>query len=64
MMALKTKSTRSRTLFHDVPSSDILTVLSDYGILPAHLPVEMGGNVRLDHREWIENRWATELEEI
>lgn len=64
LMALKTKTTRCRTLFHDVPESEILKVLSNYGILPDMLPMEMGGSVVLNQPEWIANRWAVELEEI
>lgn len=64
MMALKTKTTRSRTVFHDVPQDEILEVLSNYGILPCMLPTQMGGSVVLNQREWIAQRWAIEMEEI
>lgn len=60
LSALKTRSTRSRTLFHDVPPNEILDVLADFGILPNMLPTDMGGTLRLDQQEWIANRWATE----
>jgi len=64
MMALKTKSTRHRTLFHDVPASEILDTLAGYGIIKGMVPTEMGGTVVLNQQEWIANRWAAELEEI
>lgn len=63
-MALKKKTTRSRTLFHDVPESEILDVLAEYGILKNMLPTEMGGTVVLNQREWMANRWAIEIEEL
>jgi hypothetical protein len=58
------KRSRSRILFHDVPESQILGVLSDYGILKGMLPTMMGGTVRLDQTEWIASRRAAELGEI
>jgi hypothetical protein len=62
--ALIDKHTRSRILIHDGPESQILDVLSDYGILKDMLPTEMGGTVRFDQAEWIANRRAAELGEI
>ncbi len=47
------KEFRARTLTHDVPESDILPVLSAYGIMPDMLPVAMGGTVVLHQAEWI-----------
>jgi hypothetical protein len=64
LYALMDKRARSRSLYHDVPESEILDVLSGYGILKDMLPVEMGGTVQLDQSEWIANRRAVELEEI
>jgi hypothetical protein len=58
------KELRARTLTHDVPESDILPVLSAYGIMPDMLPVAMGGTVVLDQAEWIATRRATEMEEL
>ena len=62
--ALRDRAARSRTVFHDVPESQILDVLSDYGILKGMLPTMMGGTVRLDQTEWIASRRAAELGEI
>jgi hypothetical protein len=62
--ALMDKDTRSRTLFHAVPESQILDVLSGYGILKDMLPTKMGGTVRFDQAEWIANRRAAELQEF
>jgi len=58
------KSFRARTLTHGVPESEILQVLSEYGIVKTMLPTQMGGLIALDHSEWIDNRRAAELEEI
>jgi hypothetical protein len=58
------KNARSRILFHYVPESQILDVLSNYGILKKMLPTEMGGTVWLNQAEWIANRRAAELGEI
>ena len=62
--ALMDKHTRSRILQHDVPESQILDVLSHYGIMKYMLPTEMGGTVKFDLTEWIASRRAAELEEI
>jgi hypothetical protein len=56
------KRTRSRILLHDVSDSQILDVLSSYGILPEMAPTELGGTVELKQAEWIANRRAVELE--
>jgi hypothetical protein len=58
------KHARSRRLFHDVPESQLLDVLSDYGILKEMLPIERGGTVRLNQSEWIAHRRAAELKDI
>ena len=63
-MALMSKEARARLQFHDVPESEILEVLSGYGILKDMLPTEMGGTVELNQYEWIANRRAVEMEEI
>ena len=64
MMALKSKSSRCRTLFHNVPESEIVDVLAGYGILASMLPTEMGGTLQFSQSEWIAKRRALELEEI
>lgn len=55
---------RARTLAHDVPDTEILQVLANYGISKAILPSEMGGSLTGHQLEWMANRWAAELEEI
>jgi hypothetical protein len=64
MYAFMDKPSRSRTLFHDVPEWQILELLSSYGIMKYALPTKMGGNIQLNHSEWIANRRVVELEEI
>jgi hypothetical protein len=61
---LSDKYSRSRMLRHDVPESQLLDVLSDYGILREVLPTEMGGTLLFDQAEWIASRRAAELGEI
>lgn len=58
------KRLRDRNLQHDVPESQILDVLSSYGIMKDMLPLEMGGTIVLDQSEWIANRRAAEIEQI
>jgi len=65
MFALMSKEGRSRLQIHaGVPESEILDVLSRYGITKEMLPTEMGGTVRLNMSEWIAQRRAIEMEEI
>jgi hypothetical protein len=64
LYALMDRHARSRFQLHDVPESQILDVLSGYGIVKDILPTEMGGTVRLNQSEWIAKRRAAELEEI
>lgn len=64
MRALTDKRVRARIMTHDVPESDIVNALSDYGITKAMLPTEMGGDVELNQSEWIADRRAVELQEI
>jgi hypothetical protein len=64
VFSLVDKHARSRMLIHNVPESQLLDVLSDYGILKNMLPTEMGGPVQLDPAEWIASRRAVELGEI
>lgn len=64
LMALTDKRLRARTIWHDIPETEIISALSEYGILKEMLPTEMGGDVLLDQVEWMANRRAVELEEI
>jgi hypothetical protein len=64
LYALINKHARSRIMFHDIPESQVLDVLADYGILKDMLPTEMGGTARLDQAEWIASRRAVDLGEI
>lgn len=64
MKALMNKEARQRFLMHSARPSDILVVLSEYGIIPEVLPTEMGGAIQLDQTEWIANRRAIEMDEI
>jgi hypothetical protein len=58
------KRLRDRKLEHNVAESQILNVLSSYGIMKDMLPTQMGGTIELSQSEWIANRRAVELEEI
>ena len=49
---------------HDASPSEIIGVLSKYGITKDMLPCEMGGTIQNHQLEWIANRRAIELEEI
>ena len=61
MMELKNRSSRARTLFHDVPENDIAEILSTFGIGKDVLPDEIpGGTVQFDQSLWIEQRKASE----
>jgi hypothetical protein len=62
--AVMDKRQRSRFLIHDVPESQLLDVLSDFGIRKEMLPTEIGGTIGLDHAKWMASRRAAELEEI
>jgi hypothetical protein len=42
------KRNLAHIVVHDVPESQLLDVLSDYGIHKELLPTEMGGTVKLD----------------
>lgn len=64
LSAVMDKESRARCLFHTVPESQLLSVLSDYGIHQEMLPVDMGGDLRLDQKEWIAQRRAAEMKEI
>jgi len=64
LFALTDKRTRARTNLHNVPESEVLEVLSKYGILRDMLPTEMGGSIELNTYEWIAQRRAAELEEL
>jgi len=64
LFALTNKQVRSRVVFHDVPESDIVDSVAEYGILRDMLPTLMGGTVELNMSEWIANRRAIEMEEL
>jgi hypothetical protein len=63
LYALLDRFHRSRLVLHDVAESEILEVLSQYGLEKAMLPTQMGGNVELNLEKWIANRRAVEMEE-
>ena len=42
------KADRARTIIHDVPDSELIETLSQYGIMAHMLPINMGGLVDLD----------------
>ena len=62
--AMLDKHFRSCIVIHDVPESEILDVLSSYGIQKDMLPTKLGGNILLDQAEWIARRRAAELEDF
>lgn len=64
LYAFMDKPFRARTLFHDVPESQILELLSSYGIMKNALPTKIGGTIQLNQSEWIAHRRVMELEEI
>lgn len=64
LIALAGKRGRARERWHVVPETEILNVLSEYGIFKSHLPTQMGGAVQLDQSKWMANRRAVEMEEI
>jgi hypothetical protein len=61
---LTDKRSRSRTKFHDVPESEIVESLANYGILHSMLPTAMGGTVQFSQSQWIAQRRAAEMEEL
>ena len=63
--AMLDKHGRFRILMHDVATeSELLDVLSSYGIEKYMLPTEMGGTVLLNQARWMASRRAAELEDI
>ena len=66
LMASMGRDGRSRTMIHDVPESEILEALAEYGIVKDMLPTTMGGTIDLDEwlSEFIAQRRAIEMEEI
>lgn len=66
MNAMMDKEGRARTLIHDVPESEILATLSEFGITKDNVPTTMGGSIDLDTwlPLWIGRRRAIEMEEI
>lgn len=55
---------RSRTRVHNVPESEIVSTLHEYGIQKEMLPTVMGGSLELDPSGWIAHRRAVEMEEL
>jgi len=64
LKALMDRRGRSRMVIHEVPDSEVIEVLSGYGIMRDMLPTEMGGTIQLSQAVWISNRHAVEMEEI
>lgn len=64
LLSLMSRTQRSRRLIHEGSESEVLQVLSSYGLDKSMLPTEMGGTVKLNLSEWIANRRAIEMEEI
>lgn len=64
LFAFTDKRTRTRTNLHDVPESQLLKTLSEFGIRREMLPTEMGGTIQLNAYEWMAERRAIELEEL
>jgi hypothetical protein len=63
-LALLDRSHRSRLVLHNTTESEILEVLSRYGLEKTMLPTQMGGTVELNLEEWVANRRAVEMEEL
>lgn len=59
---MKSRESRSRTLYHNVPETEIIRVLAQYGILKSMLPSEMGGTLEFEQSEWLVQRRAKEIE--
>lgn len=53
-----------RTLIHNVPESEIVSALEEFGIQREMLPTIMGGTVELNPSEWIAQRRAAEMAEL
>jgi hypothetical protein len=53
---------RSRTVLHDVPESQLVEALAQYGIPKEVIPVELGGTYEHDHSKWLAKRRAIEKE--
>ena len=51
-------------MYHNVPETEIIESLSQYGILGSMLPTEMGGRVEFSQTEWLSQRRSIEMEEI
>lgn len=64
VFAMMKRRARSRAIMHDAPESEIIDVLSQYGIMKHMLPVEMGGQLDMTQTDWLANRRAVELQEI
>ena len=64
LFAVADKESRTRAVFHTVPEKELLAALSEYGIDKNMVPKHMGGVLEFDQKLWIEDRRATEMEEI
>jgi len=64
VFALLSKEARLRILVHDASESELLEILSHYGIEKYMLPTQMGGTVHLDLVEWVASRRAIEMEDV
>lgn len=64
--ALVSKDSRLRRMYHCVAETEIIGVLSEYGILSDMLPTDMGGSVELarSQSEWMTNRNALERAQV
>jgi hypothetical protein len=56
-LALADRDSRCRTLVHDVQDSQLMNVLSGYGLSEEVVPTELGGKCQLDQHAWVEKRW-------
>lgn len=64
VLALKSRSSRTRIQVHIVPEHEIVNHLPSYGIHAPMLPTDLGGTVQLNQLEWIALRRAVEMEEL
>lgn len=56
------KEFRSRLLIHDVPQSQVVETLAEYGISKDVLPVDLGGTCEFDLGDWLSDRRNFERE--
>jgi hypothetical protein len=57
----KGKELRLRSIIHDVPETEILGSLAEFGMSKDLLPVEIGGKIEFSIAEWLANRREGEL---